>query len=155
MLRKALTVSAILLLSLSANAQKALLEAFKPVTDSINVLAKEHFNVKSYQKLNKAMKRGNTLDLYFTKELGDLPWRPGDPKWFRAQLKNLWPEEASAYTLGTIWCESVDLEELAQPYLSNNGQPKPYRFSTDAPARKPFIEETGAQKADRGLRGRN
>ncbi len=58
MLRKALTVAAILLLSLNANAQKAILEAFDPVTDSLTVLAKEHFRVRSYLKLNKAMKRG-------------------------------------------------------------------------------------------------
>ncbi|MBR5702929.1 MAG: xanthan lyase [Bacteroidales bacterium] len=153
--RRILTISALLLLGITANAQKALLEAFKPVTDSVTVLAKEHFNVKSSQKLNKAMKRGNLLDLYFTKELGDYPWRPGDSKWFRKQISNLWPEEASSYTLGTIWCESVDLEELAQPAPGNNGQPKSYRFKTDAPTRKPFIEEIGTQKADRGLRGRN
>ena len=155
MLRKVLTISALLLLGISASAQKALLEAFKPVTDSITVLSKEHFQVKTYLKLNKAMKRGSILDLYFTKELGDLPWRPGDPKWFRTQLKNLWPDDASSYTLGTIWCESVDLEELAQPDITRNGQPRPYRFKTDAPARKPFIEEISAQKADKGLRGRN
>ena len=57
MLRKALTAAAILLLSLNANAQKAILEAFKPVTDSLTVLSKEHFHVRSYLKLNKAMKR--------------------------------------------------------------------------------------------------
>ena len=57
MLRKILTFSALLLLSLSANAQKAILEAFKPRVDSITVLAKEHFRVRSSLKLNKAMKR--------------------------------------------------------------------------------------------------
>ncbi|MBP5719733.1 MAG: xanthan lyase [Bacteroidales bacterium] len=155
MLRKALTVAAILLLSLSANAQKAILEAFDPVTDSLTVLAKEHFRVRSYLKLNKAMKRGQILDLYFTKELGDYPWRSGDPQWFRQQLRALWPEEVKQYTLGGIWCESVDLAELAQPEPGNNGQPKDYRFKVKAPARTLFIEETGAHKADRGLRGRN
>ena len=78
MLRKILTYSAFLLLSFSANAQRAILEAFKPQVDSITVLAKEHFRVKSHQKLNKAMKRGTVLDLYFTKELGDYPWRKKD-----------------------------------------------------------------------------
>lgn len=155
MLRKALTVAAILLLSLNANAQKAILEAFDPVTDSLTVLAKEHFRVRSYLKLNKAMKRGQMLDLYFTKELGDYPWRSGDPQWFRQQLKALWPQEVKQYTLGGIWCESVDLTELAQPAPGNNGQPKDYRFKVKAPARTLFIEESGAHKADRGLRGRN
>ena len=57
MLRKVLTAAAILLTSISANAQKAILEAFKPVSDSISVLAKEHFRVRSHLQLNKAMKR--------------------------------------------------------------------------------------------------
>ena len=52
MLRKVLTVSA-LLLSITMNAQKALLEAFSPVTDSLTVLSREHFGVRSYLKLNK------------------------------------------------------------------------------------------------------
>jgi hypothetical protein len=155
MLRKVLTVAAILFLSVSANAQKAILEAFEPVTDSLTVLAKEHFQVRSYLKLNKAMKRGQLMDLYFTKELGDLPWRPEDLKWFRSHVRDLWPEEVKQYTLGGIWCESVDLSELAQPAPGNNGQPKDYRFKVKAPARSVFIEEVGAHKADRGLRGRN
>ena len=155
MLRKILTATAVLLLCISANAQKAILDAFKPVTDSLTVLSKEHFGVRSYLKLNKAMKRGQILDLYFTKELGDLPWRTSDPQWFRQQLKTLWPEEVKQYSLGGVWCESVDLAELAQPAPGNNGQPKDYRFKVKAPARSLFIEEAGAHKADRGLRGRN
>lgn len=132
MLRKILTFSALLLLSLSANAQKAILEAFKPRVDSITILAKEHFRVRSSLKLNKAMKRGTILDLYFTKELGDYPWRRQDIKWFRGLLQELWPEEVSNYTLGGIWCESVDLEELAQPAIGRDGQPRPYKFKMDA-----------------------
>ena len=85
MLRKVLTVAAVFLLSIHANAQKAILDAFAPVSDSLTVLAKEHFQVRSFLKLNKAMKRGRILDLYFTKELGDLPWRPSDIQWFRSQ----------------------------------------------------------------------
>lgn len=155
MLRKILTYSAFLLLSFSANAQRAILEAFKPQVDSITVLAKEHFRVKSHQKLNKAMKRGTVLDLYFTKELGDYPWRQKDIKWFRGLLQELWPEEVSGYTLGGIWCESVNLEELAQPGIGKSGQPQPYKFKVDAKPRKAFIEKVGARKYDGGLYGRN
>lgn len=153
MLRKVLTVSA-LLLSITMNAQKALLEAFSPVTDSLTVLSREHFGVRSYLKLNKVMKRGKLMDLYFTKELGDYPWRGADPKWFCSQIRNLWPEQAKGYSLGTVWCESVSLDELAQPALSYNGQPRSYQFKANPPARKMFIEEVGAHRADRGLRGR-
>ena len=71
MYRRLILIVAALFAGLTANAQKAILDAFKPVTDSITVLTKEHFGVRSFIKLNKAMKRGNSLDLYFTKELGD------------------------------------------------------------------------------------
>lgn len=155
MLRKILTFSALLLLSLSANAQKAILEAFKPRVDSITVLAKEHFRVRSSLKLNKAMKRGSILDLYFTKELGDYPWRRQDIKWFRGLLQELWPEEVSNYTLGGIWCESVDLEELAQPAIGRDGQPRPYKFKVDAKPRRAFIERLGGRRYDGGLYGRH
>lgn len=153
--RSFLTAAAFLLLSFSANAQKAILEAFKPVTDSLTTLSKNHFGVRSHLSLNKAMKRGKTLDLYFTKELGDYPWRTGDPAWFRSELKKIWPEELKEYSLGGIWCESIDLSELAQPALSYNGQPRDYRFKVKSPERRQFIEESGAHKADRGLLGRN
>ena len=154
MLRRVLVVAA-LLLSLSANAQKAVLEAFSPVTDSLTVLAKEHFRVRSYLKLSKAMKRGNVMDLYFTKELGDYPWRPDDTKWFRSKLRDLWPDDLKAYSLGTVWCESVSLEELAQPSLNNDGQPRNYKFKINTPERRVFIEEIDAPRADKGFRGRN
>jgi len=155
MLRKFLTVSAVLLLSLSLNAQKAILEAFKEPVDSITVLAKEHFRVRSHQSLRKAMKRGKVLDLYFTKELGDYPWRQPDIKWFRRQLQELWPEEVDQYSLGGIWCESVSLDELAQPAPGNNGQPRPYKFKVDAKPRTAFIERLGERKYDGGLQGRH
>ena len=155
MLRKVLTVSAVLLLSLSLNAQKAILEAFKEPVDSITVLAKEHFRVKSHLSLRKAMKRGKLMDLYFTKELGDYPWRSKDIKWFRSSLQELWPEDVAGYSLGGIWCESVDLEELAQPAPGNNGQPRPYKFKVDAKPRKAFIEKSGERRYDGGLYGRH
>ena len=35
------------------------------------------------------MKRGKTLDFYFTESLGDHPLREGDAQWFRKTLKQL------------------------------------------------------------------
>ena len=154
--RRFLILAATLLASFSANAQKAILDAFKPATDSITVLAKEHFRVKSFIKLNKAMKRGNEMDLYFTKELGDYPWRKADLAWFRSLLRAQWPEEVKGYTLGGIWCESVAFEDLANPALNNDGKASEYRFRPkNVPARKQFIERVGDRRYDAGLQGRS
>ena len=90
--------------------------------------------------LNKAMKRGNSLDLYFTKELGDYPWRKADLAWFRARLREQWPDEVRSYNLGGIWCESVDFEDLANPALGNSGKPADYKFRPRSiPARRQFL----------------
>ena len=154
--RRFLLIAATLLAGITANAQKAILDAFKPATDSITVLAKEHFRVKSFIKLNKAMKRGDILDLYFTKELGDYPWRKADLAWFKSRIRELWPEEVKNYRLGGIWCESLAFEDLANPGLSNNGKPSDYNFRPrKIPARKQFIEHSGVRKYDAGLQGRN
>ena len=102
--RRFLLIAATLLAGITANAQKAILDAFKPATDSITVLAKEHFRVRSFIKLNKAMKRGDILDLYFTKELGDYPWRKADLSWFKSRIRELWPEEVKNYRLGGRCC---------------------------------------------------
>ena len=156
MQRRIILIAAMLFAGFAANAQKAILDAFKPATDSVTVLAKEHFRVKSFIKLNKAMKRGNNLDLYFTKELGDYPWRKADLAWFRARLREQWPDEVRSYQLGGIWCESVDLEDLAVPALNNSGIPVDYRFRPKSvPARRQFIELVGQRPFDAGLQGRN
>ncbi len=156
MLRRLSIAAALLIAAVTpAKAQKAILDAFKPATDSITVLAKEHFGVRSFIKLNKAMKRGDLLDLYFTKELGDYPWRNADQQWFRTQLREQWPDEVKSYKLGGIWCESVALEDLLDPEISYNGNPRNYKFRPGkVPPRTVFIEEIGAQKFDQGLSGR-
>ena len=155
MVRRALFITVFLLLSLSLNAQKAILESLKPTVDSVSVLAREHFRVKSFLKVQKAMKRGDKLDLYFTKELSDLPWRKGDTEWMRRNLKTLWPDDLKQYALGSIFCESVDLEELPMPSPGNDGKSRQFRFSVPAPERSLFIERVGDIKADKGMRGRN
>lgn len=151
-MRRLLPVILFLSFCTSLSAQKAILEDFKPVCDSITVLAKQRFRVRSYIKLNKAMKRDGKLDLYFTKELSDYPWRDADLRWFKARLKELWPEPS--YGLGSIFCESVAFEDLSVPAIGNDGAPKEYTHSIKAPSRTHFIEQIGGHKADRGLDGR-
>ncbi|MBQ9309840.1 MAG: xanthan lyase [Bacteroidales bacterium] len=152
-MRRTLLSAVLFLAGICASAQTALLKEFKPVCDSMTVLAKERFNVRSIVKLNKAMKRGGQLDLYFSKELSDYPWRDADIRWFKARLKELWP--VGSHSLGSIFCESVAFEDLGMPAIGNDGRPSASRYTVKAAARNRFIERIGAHKADRGLDGRH
>ena len=144
----------LILCGMNMHAQKEILQSFKPSVDSVNTLALEHFRVKPHIRLNKVMKRGGFMDLYFTKELSDLPWRPGDAEWFCSCLKMLWPEDLAPYRLGMIFCESLDLEELQMQAPGNDGKAGRSRITVKAPARDIFIEKKGGLKFDRGLTGR-
>ena len=69
------------------HAQSSIVKDFKPVCDSLNTLIMKRKGIESPKvSLNAVMKRGNTLDFYFTQSLSDCPWHEGDPEWFRRQL---------------------------------------------------------------------
>ena len=68
----------LLLISLNGSAQSAMLKDFKPVCDSLNTLIMQRQGIESPKiSLNAIMKRGNTLDFYFTQSLCDCPWHEG------------------------------------------------------------------------------
>ena len=91
------------LCSFSLKAQSAIIRDFKPVCDSLNVLLQERNGIASPKiSLNAVMKRGSTLDFYFTEKLCDCPWYKGDPQWFRTVLEELFPEKYQNYGLGQI-----------------------------------------------------
>ena len=86
---------AILILILSAfldlHAQSKIVKDFKDACDSLNTLMTERTSVEGRISLKAVMKRGSVLDFYFTESLGDYPFRPGDAKWFRSELKKQFP----------------------------------------------------------------
>ena len=78
--------------AISAKGQSAIVKEFKPVCDSLTFLIKERSAIKGKLELKAVMKRGSTLDFYFTESLGDYPWRTEDYHWFKKQLRQLFPE---------------------------------------------------------------
>ncbi|MBQ9548270.1 MAG: xanthan lyase [Bacteroidales bacterium] len=150
-----LCVLAGLCLSLAAPAQQQLLRAFKPVCDSLSLRVERHTGVRAQLELSKVMKRSGQLDFYFTKTLGDLPWRPGDAAWFRQQITELFPPELSEWKTGDVYCRSLTLEELQTAPLTRDGQPTPTSFGVKDPRpQQPFIVQTGAPVFKKGLSGR-
>jgi hypothetical protein len=106
-------------------------------------------------RLNAVMKRGKTLDFYFTESLSDCPWYAGDPQWFRKELKALFPEEYSSYSLGQIYSKKQTPEKFVVPGLSFDGKPSdsPHRIAD--PAVKNIVSEIDGRSYSKGMEGRH
>ena len=82
-MKKAFLILLFAVFTTAAMAQKPQPQDFSASVDSMKVLLKERTGVDVKFSLSKVMKLGKTLDFYFTKELGDYPWRTSEVKWFR------------------------------------------------------------------------
>ena len=123
-MKKAFLLAIIIFLSaIGAMGQSAIVIDFRPVCDSLSRLIQEKNDVYGVLKLQAVMKRGSTLDFYFTESLSDYPWRKGDPQWFRSTLKNLFPDKYKSYALGEIYTKRISHEKLVTPELGFSGSP--------------------------------
>ena len=138
-----------------SSAQSEIVKDFKPVCDSLNTLIEERTTVAAGLKLKAVMKRGGSLDFYFTESLSDLPWYKNDPNWFRSNLKALFPEKYKNYKLGEIYSRRVSLTKLVTPELGFNGLPSETRLKTKEPSRTAFVKELDGKNYNKGLSGRN
>ena len=151
-----LTIFASTALCISASAQSAIMKDFKPVCDSLDVLIKENRDVKGKLCIKNIMKRGKTLDFYFTESLGDYPWREGEPEWFRRKLKSLFPEKYNGYDLGMVYSKTIPLNRLVTSELGFDGRPTYSGEPSILPSRPdPIVTEIGGRRFDKGLSDRN
>lgn len=146
-----------LIVSLSISAQSKIVKDFQPACDSLSALIRQRNGVDGKLRLKSVMKRGGSLDFYFTESLSDYPWRADDVKWFRQTLKELCPEQYSGYRQGEIYSRNEKLSDLAVHAPGSSGSPVPSRFRTKDPRNQgiPVVEEVGADRYDKGLSGRN
>ena len=141
---------------MSGYAQSAMLKDFKPVCDSLNTLLMERNGIVSPKlSLNAIMKRGTTLDFYFTQSLSDCPWHEGDPEWFREQLCSLIPEKYSSYTVGNITSKKLTPAQLVTPVLSFDGTPSGTVNRTENPSRQALVSELDGLAFTKGMEGRH
>ena len=156
MKRLILTIFASAAFCFGASAQSAILKDFKPVCDSLDVLIKENRDVKGKLRIKNIMKRGNTLDFYFTESLGDYPWRKGEPEWFRRKLRSLFPDKYRGYEIGTIYSKTIPLDRLITAELGFDGKSTAIKEAVEMPSRQnPLVEEISGLKFTKGLSGRN
>ena len=155
-MKRFLIITALLLsLCISAKGQSAIVKDFKPVCDSLSVLIQERNTVHGDLKLQAVMKRGSSLDFYFTESLGDYPWYEGDTKWFRNTLKSLFPDKYRNYSLGEIYSKRVSHANLVTPSLGFDGTPSASRQRTKNPSRRNIVTPLEGLDFSNGLDGRH
>lgn len=154
-MKKTLLIAFLIFHSLaSVWGQSAIVKEFMPVCDSLDRLIQERTSVKNELKLQAVMKRGSTLDFYFTESLSDLPWHEGDIEWFRKELKALFPDNYSRYRLGDIYSKRIAFSNLLTPVLESDGHPYESRHKIKNPDRRNIVTPLKALKFDKGLDGR-
>lgn len=150
------TIFAALSLCFSAAGQSAIIKDFKPAVDSLDVLIKENRDVKGQLRIKSIMKRGNTLDFYFTESLGDYPWREGEPEKFRSNLRKLFPDKYRNYSLGNIYSKNIPLERLVTSALGSDGKPTSAGEAVEQPSRPaPLVSRKDGMRFTKGLSDKN
>jgi len=152
-MKKALLTLLIAVLATAAWAQKPRPQDFSPAVDSLRVLMKERTGVDVKFSLSKVMKIGRSLDFYFSKELGDYPWRPTDTKWFRDTFSKLSKDSMKGFNMGIIMAYRVNLTDLAMPQLTSTGKPVGTSLRVQANENIPLVRR--ADTYPQGLSGRH
>ena len=136
-------------------AQSKIVLDFKDVCDSLNTLMSERTSVQGNIALKAVMKRGQSLDFYFTESLGDYPFRPGDAKWFRNALKEQFPESYKKYSLGQVKSRNIDIENLEVAELTFEGRPAQSSHRINQPGNPAqVVKSLDRQEYGKGLDGR-
>jgi len=148
-------LAAVLLLEAAAPAQTRIAREFGPATDSLKARLQRRTSVNCSLKITKVVKRGSSLDFYFSQELGDYPWRRDDIDWFRNQLRELAPDAWREYAIGDIYAKNTLLTDLPMPPLSWSGSPRLNSFRVTDPRAKTVPLVRGDDSWPQGLSGRH
>ena len=143
-------------IQIQASGQSKIVKDFTPACDSLSVLYSDYCGVEGKLTLKAVMKRGRNLDFYFTESLSDFPIYNGDLKWLRRNLRSLFPEEYSGYTLGEIYTRKINAQRLELPGLGYDGAPikNPYRVSVPVRNRT-IVTPLNTTLPSKGLTGRH
>ncbi len=138
-------------------AQGKIKDDFEPVCKALDSLIYERTTVKGELQLRSVMKRGNSLDFYFTSSLSDLPWTSDDYRWFCRELKERFPAEYRRYSLGRISSRGESMPALVTGELDNSGRPSAttYRLDGGHAPQKQIVERLDGMTWPDGLDGRH
>lgn len=133
---------------------ESLRTAFTPLTDSLKTILDTHFHADNDPSIQKILRRGKTVDLYFSHTLGDYAWKRDDIAWFRTEIRDRWPESCRGSSLGAIYVNGRGLNMFTTPELTRDGKPTEFRYRGDDRDTGAWVVEVGARKYPRGLDGR-
>lgn len=141
---------------LMAQAQSGTAKEFTEVCDSLSKLIYERTTVRGKLKLKSVMKRGKTLDFYFTESLGDYPWKAEDITWFRKNLRKLFPRKYCSYSLGDIYSKRLKFETFPTPHIGKDGRPVQTKHIRQIPCdRTPvLVRNLDEPRYENGMTGR-
>ncbi|MBQ9185903.1 MAG: xanthan lyase [Bacteroidales bacterium] len=142
-------------LSFGAYAQSGIASDFKETCDSLTTLLKERTTVRSILRLKSVTNRGGKLDFHFNENLADYPWHKNDVKWFREELRNLFPEGYEKYSVGKIFCKTLSLEELVTPELTSSGDNSKTEYRISRKKVTPLVSRTDGIGFKKGLAGKH
>lgn len=145
------------LAGMTLTAQNAITEDFRPAGDSLKVQLHQRTSVRTGMRLESVMKRGNILDFYFNEGLTDYSWHESDVKWFRNELKSLFPAKYKSYVIGQIFAGRTPVEQLVTSDLRNDGKPSSGKFLTADMRGKsiPVVQAADGMKFSKGLADRH
>lgn len=152
-MRKKLIVLLLALLALhpAGFAQRA--ADFREAADTLLQRMKRRGNVSMNFSLEKVLKRGGSLDFYFSNDLVSYPWREGDVEWFQAEWTNLAKPWMNGASMGRVYAKRQRLETLVMPALTRDGKPLPTSLRRGNPVNKPLVQ--GPDEWPKGLSGRH
>ena len=133
---------------------------FRSACDSMALRLERRTGVESKIALRSVRRSGDELELRFTKELSDYPWKAEDTLWFKQEFHDLMPKKYRNCEIGTVYADvkSQQFKHLVTPVFGCSGYPsKEYELRMDDPksGRIPLITRVGALPAPRGLDGRH
>ena len=128
---------------------------FAVVNDSLQQRLKRRTSVENAFKLEKLSAREKQLDFYYSVNLGNYPWRPGDVTWFRQQLAELGKDKLGSYQVGSVYAKKQNIADLPMPALKNDGKPVSTSFRKADPRKATVPLVRGDDNWPKGLSGRH
>lgn len=152
-----LAMSAFIAMMFSTRAHAQKVSEFTETIDSLYARVEKHMGMKSFLKLKRVSKSGETLSFDFDSSLGDFPWRKGDIEWFKGNLKELLPDNWENCKIGSITVKGNALSSYVVPALTNDGNaPQGSSYSCeDRRASSPLVRKMSDSWYEGGLSGRH
>lgn len=159
-LRSILTATVLLICMTATGQNVPRARSLNPMCDTLTARLCERTGVKAKAplRIERLYKRGNRLNMQFSKTFSDYPWHAEDEKWFKEELEAVWSKYVKDFRPGEISTKNNRFHELFLPHIGNDGKPVPYVHCSPDPSggkSNGFITRIGQKNYRKGLSGRH